>query len=73
MTDTPELMGTPPDKTRRSKAGIDARKVATAARQRAYKALARLYPEKYRELFDAEKRAAGWVPGHRGRPRGETA
>lgn len=53
----------------RSTQGIEARRVATAARQRAYKALARSHPNEFQTIFDAEKQAAGWQPSHIGRPR----
>ena len=55
----------------RSTHGIEARRVVTAARQRAYKALARRHPDEFQEIFDAEKRAGGWQPSRIGRPKAE--
>ena len=54
---------------KRTEAGINAQKVSYAARQRAYRRLAKLHPEEFQAIWDAERKADGWEPRPLGRPK----
>jgi transposase len=49
--------------------GVENRRLSEIARQRAHRTLARLHPEEFHRLLEAERRNVGHVKRPRGRPR----
>lgn len=74
MSNPPEVSGglsTITQGRSRRQVGVDNRRITEKARQRVYRLLADRHRDEYRELLEAERRAAGYVDLPVGRPKKE--